>query len=317
MPKTTVQTVLGPIPTTNLGATLSHEHILCAPSGHESDSTLTFDYEGELLKIIAKMKEVRAVGISTIVDPIPMDLGRKVELMADVATGSGMQIICATGLYFETGWLAAYPTYYRLKRVDELTQIFVKEITEGIGPRRIRPGVIKCATSENMITENERKALIAAARASRETGTPITTHTQGGTMGPEQLDIFEAEGVSPQNVTIGHCSDSANLSYLLKIVRRGAYIGFDRIGLEMFSDDEAKAGAIAALVALGYEKQMVLSHDHVGCAHGFRLQRHDEPKRRFTYIHQELLPRLRAAGISDKAIHTMLVENPRRYFEGA
>ncbi len=316
MPKAnTVMTVLGPIPTSQLGATFSHEHLIAAPTGWESNPNLQFDYEVELVRAIENMNKLRSLGISTIIDPIPMDLGRKVEFMADVSAGSGMNIVCATGLYFETGYLAGLPTYYRMRSAEEITAIYVKEITDGIGPKKVRPGVIKCATSANEIRDNERKALTAAGRASKATGIPITTHTQEGTMGPEQLDIFEAQGVDPRCVTIGHCSDTANLSYLVKVLKRGAFIGFDRVGIEAWTDDHTKIGVLAGLLAMGYEKQIVLSHDNVGCYHGFR-PRPPDPKRRYTLIHEEFLPRLKTAGIGDKAIHTMLVENPRRYFEG-
>ena len=313
---TTVQTVVGPISTADLGGTLSHEHLVVAPAGIETDANFPFDHEGELLKAIGEMKKLQAAGISTIVDPIPMELGRNVGFMADVAAGSAMNIICATGLYYESGPFQGFPTYYKTKHMAELAELYVKEIAEGIGPRKIRAGVIKCATSANQITDNERKALQAAARASNATGVPITTHTEEGSMGPEQLEIFESEGVDPSRVTIGHCSDSADIVYLQKILKRGAFVGFDRVGLEHRSDDEAKLGVVTALVAMGYERQVVLSHDNVGCMHGFR-PRPPDPKRRFTYLAEEFIPRMKASGVSEQAIHTMLVDNPRRYFEGA
>lgn len=316
MPKaTTVQTVLGHMPTSQLGATFSHEHLISAPAGYESDPNFQFDYEGQLVRAVDNMKKLKALGISSIVDPIPMDLGRKVEFMADVSAASGMNIICASGLYLETGYLAGFPFYYKMRSIEELTAMFTKEITEGIGPRKIRSGVLKCATSVNEIHHNEQKALTAAARASKATGVPITTHTQEGTMGPEQLDIFEKEGVDPRCVTIGHCSDTANIPYLVKILKRGAFIGFDRVGIEAWTDDETKVGVLSALIAMGYEKQIVLSHDNVGCYHGFK-PRPIDAKRRYTYIHEEFLPRIRAASVSEKAIHTILVDNPRRFFEG-
>ncbi len=314
--KTTVQTVLGPLPTSELGATFSHEHVLVAPNGYESDSTLVFDHETQLLNAVSQMKELRSFGVSTIVDPIPMDLGRKAEFIADVSEASGMNIICATGLYFEGGPFAGYPTYYKLKTVDELEEIFVKELTNGIGPRKIMPGVIKCATSAFELTQNEKKALAAAGRAARATDTRITTHTQEGTMGPEQVEIFEQQGVPPRHVTVGHCSDSADLSYLVKVLKTGAYVGFDRVGIETWVDDEIKVGTLAALVAMGYEEQLVLSHDNVGCMHGRRPAGPPDPKRRFTLIHEEFIPAVKKAGISEASIQTMLVDNPRRFFEG-
>jgi hypothetical protein len=36
-----------------------------------------------------------------------------------------------------------------------------------------------------------------------------------------------------------------------------------------------------------------------------------------TYIHLKLIPKMKAAGITDSQIRTMLVDNPRSLFEGA
>lgn len=312
----TVQTVLGPISSAQLGATLSHEHILASPTGYDSDPNLVFDREGSLITAVEKMRSLKAVGVSTIIDPIPMDLGRQVDFIADVSAASGMNIVCATGLYYETGRMPGFPFYYKMRSVDELTAIYVTELTEGVGPRKIRPGVIKCATSANQVGNSERKALAAAARAAKATGVPITTHTEEGTMGPEQVDIFEAEGLDPRRVTIGHCSDSADLGYLVKVLKRGAYLGFDRVGMEGRTTDDIKIGVVVALVAMGFEKQIVLSHDHAACTHGFNFEIPHGGKRRHTYLHQEFIPRMKAAGITDRTVQTMLVENPRRWFEG-
>jgi len=311
----TVETVLGPISTAQLGPTLSHEHVFGAATGYESDSTLHFDHEENFLKVTQDLESLKSMGVMSIVDPIPMDLGRRVEFMADVSTASGVNVICATGLYVETGPLAGFPTYYKIRRLEELEAIFCKEIKDGIGARKIKPGVIKCATSAHEITENETKALRAAARASKATGTPITTHTQQASMGIEQLTIFEEEGVSPHRVTIGHCSDSSDLAYLAEIAKRGAYIGFDRIGNERMITDDVKVGVLAGLLAMGLEKQIVLSHDAVGCSYGFP-ETPSTGKRSYTYIHQEFIPALKAAGIDNRCMDMMLTENPRRYFEG-
>ncbi len=315
MKRATVQTVLGELPAEQLGATLSHEHVLAAPPGFESDSTLKLDREASLLHVTGELRKLKEHGVSSIIDPIPMDLGRDVNFLADASRQSSVNIICATGLYLETGRLGGLLSHYMGLKADILAGVFLEEIHGGIGPEKIKPGVIKCATSAHEITRGERKALTAAAWAAKDSGIPITTHTQEASMGPEQLDIFEENGVDPRRVTVGHCSDSSDLAYLVKILKRGAYVGFDRVGIERMTEDEVKVGAIAALVAMGFEKQIVLSHDNVECAHGFEPTG-GNPKRRYTFIPEEFIPALKAAGLSEDAIHTILVDNPRRYFEG-
>ncbi len=317
---TQINTVLGTISSADLGPMFTHEHVTAAPSGSELDGTNPFDYEGSLLDVVAQMKELKAAGISSIIDPIPLDLGRKVDFMADVSEASEVTIVCATGIYIDHGPMAAYPPYFRMRSQEELTEIFVKEITEGVGPRKIKPGVIKCATGPDEMSQNEDKALRAASQAHLQTGVPIVTHTTDGMLGPEQCDLFESEGVPLNRVIIGHCSDSADLAYHRQIVDRGAFIGFDRVGLERWMNDEMKVGAIAALVAQGFTDRIVLSHDNVGCMHGWRYREGMDDdlknKRSFTYILREFIPALKAAGINEDAIQTILVHNPRRFFEG-
>ncbi|MSQ26106.1 MAG: hypothetical protein EXR49_07570 [Dehalococcoidia bacterium] len=320
MPKhTTVQTVLGTIPTSKLGPTLTHEHVLVSPCGMELDSTATLDYEGELMRVVEQLLDLQRHGVTSIIDPLPLDLGRNVDFQADCAQRSGVNIIAATGLYIDHGHFAGYPTYFKLRSLQELTTIYVKELTLGVGPRKVKPGVIKCATGSGEISPNEKKALQAAARASLETGVPIVTHTSDGSLGPEQLDIFEAEGLALNRVIVGHCSDNPNPAYHQRILDRGAFLGFDRVGMEGMVNDDVKLGVVVALVAMGYEKQLVFSHDAVGCMRGMPprpVAPDPKNKRSYTYIHREFIPRLKQAGLGERTINAVLVENPRRLFEG-
>ena len=121
-----------------------------------------------------------------------MDIGRDVNFMAEAAGAAGIQLICATGLYKED---LGNTAYFKQRPVGEIADVYVAELTEGIARTGVKAGVIKCATSKDKVTEYEEKCLRAAARAHLKTGAPITTHTDDGTMGREQLDIFAAEGV--------------------------------------------------------------------------------------------------------------------------
>jgi len=95
--------------------------------------------------------------------------------------------------------------------LPEMAETFIKEITEGIGGSGIKAGIIKVATQANRISPCEEMVLRAAARTAKATGTRITTHTDDGAMGREQLDIFAAEGVNLRHVIVGHsCGQPLN-----------------------------------------------------------------------------------------------------------
>jgi phosphotriesterase-related protein len=321
MSKTVVNTVLGPVSSANLGTVLTHEHLIFAAPGYETDSTFHYNREERLRTAIDALTKLKAAGISTFVDATPIDVGRQVDFMADASKGSGVNIICATGLYTEHGRLPGFPIYYKLRRMEEIAEIYIEEITNGIGSRKIKPGVIKCATGgPKEFMENERKAFVAAARAHKATGVPITTHTTLG-LGLEQLDLLESEGVDPRRVIIGHGCYPTDMAYHLKILQRGAFIGLDRIG--GFVSDELVAAMIIDLVSAGYGGQILISHDHVLWRIGYTFKtlmpdwtEEEESQWRWTYIPETLLPKLKRFGVSDETIRTILVENPRRFFEG-
>jgi phosphotriesterase-related protein len=140
-------------------------------------------------------------------------------------------------------------------------------------------------------------------------------------MGNEQLDILASEGVDFGRVIIGHCCGTANLAYHLGLLDRGAFLGFDRFGLETLFPDRLRIAALVGLLSIGYASQIVLSHDYVGCFLGRSMFR--TPKRQqglanwsYTHLFTEVLPKLRTIGVSESQIQTMLVANPQRFFGG-
>ena len=135
-----------------------------------------------------------------------------------------MNIVACTG-----HWLA--PTLSMGARsTEELTEFFVLEIERGIEGTGIKPGVIKVATDHEGVTPFLERALRAAARASKATGIPVTTHTYAADrIGEKQADIFENEGLNPAMVCLGHCDDSDNMGYLTGLVKRGYTIGMDHM----------------------------------------------------------------------------------------
>jgi phosphotriesterase-related protein len=313
-----VQTVLGPIPLEQLGVTLMHEHLVIGFPGWVFDPFARFDRRRIATMLIDRLCELKALGVSTLVDPCPIELGRNPELAAEVSEGSELHIICATGLYTNR---LGIPVYFRQRSIDEIAEIFIRELTDGIGSSGIRAGLITCATGLNEITPHEEKCLRAAGRAHRATGAPIMTLTEAATMGNEQLDILASEGVDFGRVVIGHSCGTANLAYHIGLLDRGVFLGFDRFGMETEFPDRLRIASLAGLLAIGYARQIVLAQSAVGCFLGRPLRRPPETQQalqHWNYVHlfKDVLPKLRDIGISEAQIHTMLVANPQRFFGG-
>ena len=323
-----VNTVLGPISTDELGPTLIHEHLLLAYPGWECDAlAVPYDREAIAMACVEALERAKAYGMRTMVDATPIDLGRDVELQKQVSERAGINIICATGLYMEAMGKPAY-FKFRSQAFDvsiEMYEIFMKEITQGIGDTGVKAGVIKVATGHGEISAYEEMVLKAAARAQKDTGTPIITHTEEGTMGPEQAALLISEGAAPERIVIGHIGGNANLQYHIPILEKVVYIAFDRLGLEFMFPDTLRKACIIGLVSIGYADRIMLSHDYCGdysvCWQGRPFEVPDFAKPLFanwSYAHvfKDIIPALKEAGVSDDKIDTMMVQNPRRLFSG-
>jgi len=312
-----INTVTGTTTAEQLGTTLMHEHLLIGWAGWELDCAAPkFERRAAFKNAVDRLKELKDLGLQSFVDPCPMDIGRDVNFMAEVAEASGVRIVCATGLYKED---LGNTAYFKQRSVDEIAEVYSTEITKGIGNTGIKAGIIKCATGKGQVTKYEENCLRAAARAHLRTGAPITTHTEDGTMGREQLDIFASEGVDLQRVIIGHSCGSADLGYHRDMLDRGCFLGFDRFGLDFLHPDKLRLAALIGLLGVGYEKQVVLSHDSVWCWLGRGLDLPPETAKlvenwKPTHVFQNIVPALKRAGVSEDKIRAMLVDNPRRYF---
>ena len=320
-----INTVCGPISVDDLGVTLMHEHLLIGYPGWEADTLHPGPGRAEMVAVcVDKIQQLQAHGVNSLLDPCPNDLGRDVTLAAEVSSLTGFNIICATGLYKQNEGGAAHWHFTRQlgKGVQAMAELFIHELTSGIGETGIKPGVIKVATGEGKITDYEYEVLEAAALASVETGCPITTHTDQGTMGREQQALLTGKGVPPHRIIIGHSCGSSDHDYHMAILEKGSYLGFDRFGLDILAPDEQRIQSLLALLRKNKEQRIVISHDNVWCTRGqpfpeeMLAMMDAEILFNPTHFHQNIVPRLLEEGISQRQIDTMLVDNPRRFFSG-
>jgi phosphotriesterase-related protein len=322
-----VNTVLGPMSPDKLGITLVHEHFAFAYPGWFADATLNpYDFDGVLKTNLEVIQKAQKYGITTIIDATPNDTGgRDPELYKALAKKTGLNIICSTGLYTEHEGSPAYyktrQTMFKADVTNLMADLFIKEITQGIGKSGVKAGVIKCGTSGGApVSLYETTVLKAAAKAQKATGVPIITHTEA-TGGVEQAELFLAEGVNPKKVMIGHISNSKDINYHKAVLAKGVYIAFDRLGLEIITPTDVNVQNIADLCKAGFAKQIMLSHDTVNVWLGRPLTA-DAPEPvvkalanwQIDHISKNVLPMLKAKGVTDEQIKTMMVDNPRNLF---
>ncbi len=307
----TIQSATGPLNTEDMGFTLMHEHVIVRwPPMYVSYPEL-FPRQARMDLAVERLKQAREAGVKTMVDLTPIDLGRDPLFIAEAARLSGMQVIVPTGLYYQR------PFYFSGRPDSDMTDLFVRDITVGIGTTGIRANVIKCATEPAMDPMNER-VLRASARAHRATGVPMCTHTfPANRTGLDQQRVFKEEGVDLGRVVIGHSDDSDSLEYLEEIIQNGSFCGMDRIGLPRPRSDEQRADMVAALVARGYADRITLSHD-ASCHIDFfpeEVLAERLPNWHHGFISSGFRELLLARGVSPEQYDQMTIGNPRRIFE--
>jgi phosphotriesterase-related protein len=311
-----VETVRGPADVGSLGTTLMHEHVFVLNEEIRRNYPADFNEEARVTHAIGQLRKAAERGISTIADPTVIGLGRDITRIKRVAENSQVNIIVATGIYT----FSEVPFYFRYRsrrmtasREDPMTDMFVADITSGIGETGVRAAFLKCAIDEQGLTRGVERVLRAVARAHVLTGAPVTVHTHPETgAGLVAVDVLRDEGADLSRVVIGHSGDSRDLDYLMRLADAGCLLGMDRFGIGMPPSLEWRSDMIAALCERGYAGSMVLSHD---AACYIDWYPHDEETAgNYTYIHDEVLPALTERGVSAAQIETMLVGNPRRYF---
>ena len=322
-----INSALGPISPDKLGATLIHEHFCFAYPGYEADATIApYDREAALEAGLKACEAAKAVGIQTIVDPTPNDTGGRDPLLyKELSKRTGINIICTTGLYTEG---EGSPAYWKT-RVSfgadiskMISDMMIKEITEGIGTTGVKAGAIKVGTSPEM-TDYEKAVHKAAVIAQKATGVPIITHTEGPTGGVEQAEFLISQGADPKKVIIGHVTNSKEIDYHRAILENGVSIGFDRLGLAPLYGvpDSVSVENIATLCKEGYANKIMLSHDTVNYWVGRPIEVPDAIMKmladwRVDHVSKDLIPALKAQGVTDDQIETMMVENPKDLFLG-
>jgi phosphotriesterase-related protein len=340
-----VMTVNGPVPKEALGVTLTHEHFFldvrwACPTSTEAtqialrEEPVSMRRLGELRRnpnvmrdnlllsdpdlMAAEAMEFRSAGGGTIVDQSSIGTGRSPAAIRNLANRVGIRVVMGCGFYLRDGLPAAIAA----ENDTRLADLVVKEIRSGVADTGIRPGIIGEIGIRPEIGDWERTSLRAVARAHRETGLPISVHIQAvptipgfkdDPNGLAVLDLLGKDGVPAEKVIVSHTDARIHLDYMKAIMDRGAYAELDHVGKEFYIDsadfvmatDRERVDAIAALVAGGYERRILISQDVC-----FKSELLAYGGWGYAHILNHVVPMMIRRGISREAIHTIMVSNP-------
>lgn len=299
-------TVLGPIDSGEFGVTDFHEHLLCGPPApyRDKDPDLVLDNEEAMQE---ELRRFRLSGGQALVDFSTVDYHRDILSAIRIARATGVHVVAVSG--FNKGKYAA--SLVRGKTVAQVADEILAEFGHGIGDTGVRPHAVKAGSGLDEISPEEETMLRAAGRVHRETGAPVVTHTEAGTMALEQVEILRSEGVPPRRIVLGHLDRKLDWPYIKAVAETGCYLAFDQIGKEKYWPDRTRIEFIQRLVAAGHGQQLVLGGDYGRKSY---LTAHGGGPG-FPYLLWRFVPWLRETGLPAAAIDDLLVHNPRRALE--
>ena len=138
------------------------------------------------------------------------------------------------------------------------------------------------------------------------------------------LRILEEEGVDLNRVYLGHSNDDTDLDYLLGLLNKGIWLGLDRYPggrTPETPNRERRTEVVKQLIDAGFAHRLMLSHDNsvpsTQPTRALAEQRQAFNPDGYLFITRRVLPRLKELGASDQDINSIMVGNPRRFFDDA
>jgi phosphotriesterase-related protein len=262
--------------------------------------------------MIAETKAAGADGVRGIVDGGHPDMDRDLEALKRIAAGSGVHIVASGGFYMQRN----YPADIATKTADQIADDLVRDAkTQRLG------AFGEIGQQGGVLTDDERKVFSAVGKAQKRTGLPVFTHNAYSGVrvanppipmdaALKQLDVLEAAGADVKHLAIGHvcCLDDPKAEIAQQLAKRGVFVGFDRVGINVIIPDEKRVAMILAFLEAGHADHLLLSSDF---ANGRGLKKNGGPGIGLTVT--AFAPMLAKAGVSEATLRKILVDNPRRF----
>lgn len=305
-----IRTVKGDVAADSLGLVLPHEHLFVDLRGPLVEGYGVADPEAVWPVMKPYLDAIEAIGVTAFVDCAPMGVGRNIGVLRYLAERTPIHIIAPTGVYKE-GFI---PADLLDVSAEYLTDLWVRELAEGMDGTDSKAGFIKVALVDNGPTEIEIRNLKAAAAASLQTGAVVASHTIGGKAARQEMDILEGVGLDLRRFIWVHAHTEPDGAVHIEAAKRGAWVEFDAVGAENWHPQDALLDAVVELIEAGYADHILLSHDagyyHPGLPGG-------EPPggfRGYTALFEQFIPALKGRGVSEETVRLMTVTNPAQAY---
>jgi phosphotriesterase-related protein len=299
-------TTLGAKNADELGMILPHEHVFVDLRTWDQPGYAQADASDVIELMAPEIARAQAAGVTAIGECSAVGVGRRADILKAVSEATGFPLIAPTGIYREP-WV---PDWAHAAGEEELREWMIGELEGEIEESGVQAGWIKLSAGDDGLTPCETKILRAAVAAGAATNACIGSHTIRGRVVRDQLDIVEAAGYTPERFIWIHTQAEPDFDLHLEMARRGAWIEYDGIGGEGETDEDYLK-RILRVLDVGLGDRLMLSHDR-----GWYdpAQPGGGIPRPFTYISEQFLPKLRAAGVDEPTIRQLTQTNPFRAF---
>ncbi|OLZ73678.1 phosphotriesterase [Streptomyces sp. IMTB 2501] len=294
-----VRTVLGDIRPAELGVCDAHDHLFLRSRqlpGQELDDVPAARDE---------LAAFRAAGGAAVVQWTPYGMGRRAADLPELSRTTGVRLVCATGLH----QAAHYEPELLGSLRGRLAEVFVSELTDGIGATGVRAGLIKVAGGFHALDGHARWTMTAAAEAHHATGAPVAVHLELGTGALDVLDLLCGElGVPVDRVILGHLNRFPDPVVQREAAASGCWLAFDGPSRAQHATDWRMPEAVRALAEAGFGDRLLLGGDTVVAG-----ARSVDGGPGMPYLLRRVRPRLEEA-LGAELVDRVLREHPGRAF---
>ncbi|MBZ5561970.1 MAG: hypothetical protein LAP13_06065 [Acidobacteriia bacterium] len=260
-----VPTMTGPVRCDALGTTLMHEHVLWFAGPRLEDPGYTpipNSLRAESVDFaVSLLNDAAQVGIDTLLDLTPH---RPIDLYIKIAKRTSVKTVPSSGFYRR----AKIPKLWaEMEDENQMRDLMLKEVTEGIEGTKIRASIIKVAGETSALSDWEKKVFRAAAQVQKAVGVPIATHD--GANAREQFDWLLESGANPRRLMLGHVDTMLGAhrtreqvrDVLVSIAREGGYLEVDTFGQEFYTKWVDLVYFLRALCDAGFANRIIISVD--------------------------------------------------------
>ena len=298
-----ITTVCGKVESSKIGFTYPHEHVYTYLAHPDGSYTYVLD---DLPKMEAELRELKSVGVDTLIDATGIGMGRNPDFMRSMSINTGINIICTTGFYRDQ----FIPERIRKMSDEEVYDAVISEVENGIEYTTVRPGMLKIGISKDKITEEEFRMARILAKVQQKTELPLYVHCTDGTCAPEMAKYLIEHGAIREKVIMGHVDVPKSKEYLEELCKLGVNVSLDKFARNVENEDEDKVNMVKYLIEKGFISQMLLGGDmgHPKYLRNFGGQ----PG--YVYIKTRIVPHLIRVGLSEDDIDTLFNKNVIRLF---